>query len=212
MAKQSVISKLVAADDMVGAIILAAGRSTRMGEANKLLADLGGRPIIARTVDILAAAGLPPPVIVVGHMADAVRMAVGARPATFVATANYAEGISYSIAAGIAAVPEDWRAVLIALGDMPGIAPATLASIAAVSAADAVVVPVCQGQRGNPVAWGRDFWPRLFMLGGDRGARDLLAAICVTEVETNDQGIFADIDTPEALAVFRRQLHSSSSD
>ncbi len=59
--------RIVAAGAMVGAIVLAAGRSTRMGAANKLLADLGGRPVVAHVVDAIAAAGLPPPVVVVGH-------------------------------------------------------------------------------------------------------------------------------------------------
>ena len=64
---------------MVGAIVLAAGRSTRMGATNKLLADLDGKPVVAHVVDAIAAAGLPPPVVVVGHMAAEVGAVLGGR-------------------------------------------------------------------------------------------------------------------------------------
>ena len=107
--------------DAIGAIVLAAGRSTRMGGANKLLADLDGRPVIAHTVDAVLAAGLPP-VVVTGHMADAVRAALAGRAVRFVAAADYADGLSRSLAAGLAAAPAEWRAALIVLGDMPRIA------------------------------------------------------------------------------------------
>lgn len=199
----------------VGAIVLAAGRSTRMGGANKLLADFGGQPVIVRTIDALAAAGLPPPIVVLGHMADEVRAAMGQRLAVFVVAADYATGIGRSIAAGIVSAPASWRAALIVLGDMPAVTPDTLANIAAAAAAaDAavVVVPINRGRRGNPIAWGRDHWPRLALLDGDRGARDLLGSFDVTEVATDDYGIVADVDTPEALAALRQGLQASSSD
>ncbi len=189
---------------VVGAIVLAAGRSSRMGGANKLLADLDGRPVLGHALDAIAAAGLPPPVVVVGHMADAVRAVIGARPAMIVVADDYASGMSRSLAAGLAAVPAGWRAALIALGDMPRVTAATLAALAAAAAdTDAVVVPVHGGRRGNPVAWGRAHWPRLAALSGDRGARALLDVADVTEVAVDDPGIFADVDTPEALAAIR---------
>ena len=87
---------------------------------------------------------------------------------------------------------------------MPRVAPATLAAIAAAAGdADAVVVPVAEGRRGNPVAWGRAHWPRLTALTGDTGARALLDSVSVNTVAVDDDGIFADVDTPEALAALR---------
>ena len=187
----------------VGAIVLAAGRSTRMGGGNKLLADLDGVPVIARTVDALAAAGLPPSVVVVGHMAAEVGAALAGLPATIVICPNFAAGMSRSLAAGLAAAPPAWRAALIVLGDMPRVAPATLAALAAAAADGGVVVPVDRGRRGNPVGWGRSHWPRLLALAGDRGARAVLELVEVTEVPVADEGIFADVDTPAALAALR---------
>ena len=201
----------MAGEAPVGAVVLAAGRSSRMGATNKLLAELGGRTVIARTVDALAAAGLPPPVIVLGHDADKVKEAIGGRTAIFVFAPDHASGISRSIAAGISALPLEWKAALIALGDMAEILPETLAAIAEAAAAHAAVVPICQGCRGNPVAWGRDLWPRLVTLGGDRGARDLLASVDTIEVVTNDAGILFDVDTSEALAAARKRVQGSSS-
>ncbi len=195
----------------VGVIVLAAGRSTRMGGANKLLADLGGTAVIARTLDALADAGLPPPVVVTGHMAAEVRAAIGARAATIVVAPDYAAGMSRSLAAGLGAAPAAWRAALIVLGDMPGVAPATIAAVAAAATdAAAVVAPVCAGRRGNPVAWGRDHWPRLLALDGDRGAKALLDTVVVDEVAVDDANIFADLDTPAALATARAGLSAAS--
>jgi molybdenum cofactor cytidylyltransferase len=197
------------AADTVGAIVLAAGRSTRMGRPNKLLADVDGAPVIARTVDALVAAGLPP-LVVVGHMASSVRAALAGRLVQFAVAPDYADGLSRTLAAGLAAAPDHWRAALIILGDMPTIAVSTLTAIArAANAEDTIVLPTFDGRRGNPVAWGRAHWPRLAMLTGDRGARALLDDMEVIEVATDDGGIHVDVDTPDALAALRRTYSSS---
>lgn len=207
-----------AAAATVGAIVLAAGRSTRMGSVNKLLADLDGRPVVAHAIAAVATAGLAGPVVVLGHMADAVRTAIGAEThgdgggggaapgetTRFVIAQDFNGGMSRSLAAGLAAAPPDWCAALIVLGDMPRVAPTTLAAIAAaVTDSDAVVVPLADGKRGNPVAWGRAHWPRLATLTGDAGGRALLAEVAIVEFETGDPGILADVDTPAALALLR---------
>jgi len=189
----------------VGAVVLAAGRSTRMGPVNKLLADLGGRPLVTHILDTLAAAGLPPPAIVLGNMADAVRAAIGARPAVFVTAPDYASGLSRSLRAGIAAVPADWRAALVCLGDMPRVDGATIAALASVPGDNAIAVPVWAGKRGNPVLWARAHFAALARLDGDVGGKALLSehADAVIEVAAPDDGVLADVDTPEALAALR---------
>lgn len=196
---------------MIGAIVLAAGRSTRMGGANKLLADLGGTPVIAHTVDAVVAAGLPP-LVVLGHMAATVRAALVGRVAQFITAADHAAGLSRSLAAGLAAAPPDWHAALIVLGDMPAIAPATLAAIArAATSPTDVVVPVYGARRGNPVAWGRAHWRQLAAITGDHGARHLLEEVQATELIVADPGVGLDVDTAAALAALRQRLASSSS-
>ncbi len=185
----------------VGALILAAGRSTRMGAAHKLLADLHGRPVVAHTADALIAAGLPPPLVVLGHRATEVRAAFGDRPAIFVTAPDFADGLAASLRAGLAAVPGAWRGVLVCLGDMPRVAPATLRRLAAaLTDAAGVAVPVHDGKRGNPVAWGRTYFTRLRALTGDVGGKALLAEVDAVEVPVDDDGVLIDVDTPAALA------------
>ncbi|UAJ12059.1 nucleotidyltransferase family protein [Polymorphobacter megasporae] len=192
---------------IVGVIVLAAGRSTRMGAANKLIADLDGKPVVAHVVDAIAAAGLPPPIVVVGHMAAAVRAALGQRRATYVTAPDFAEGMSRSLRTGLAAAPLDWRAAIIALGDMPSVDAETYAALAA-AAIDRVpvVIPTWHGKRGNPLAWSRAHWTELSGVTGDGGGKVLLAALSdrLVELPVDDPGILADVDTPEALAALRR--------
>lgn len=188
----------------VGAILLAAGRSTRMGEINKLLADLGGRPVVARTLDAIEAAGLPA-LVVLGNMAAEVRAALGER-ARFVEAPDFAEGLSRSLRAGIAAAPANWRAAVIALGDMPEVPASVLtAMIAAFREPHDIVVPVWRGKRGNPVLWPRAHFARLTALSGDVGGKALLAEFAdhIVEVEVDTDAVLTDIDTPDALAASR---------
>jgi molybdenum cofactor cytidylyltransferase len=188
----------------VGAIILAAGRSSRMGGDHKLLADWRGKPLIAHVADAIAMAELPPPVVVLGARADAVRAALGDRPATFVTAADYAEGLSRSLRAGIAAAPAEWASAIICLADMPRITPDLLRALAA--APGDIALPVWAGKRGNPVRFSRTHFARLMALDGDVGGKAVLAdAVLLTEIAAPDDGVLDDIDTPEALARLRER-------
>jgi len=187
-----------------GVVLLAAGRATRMG-ANKLVADLRGKPVLAHAVDAVTAAGLPPPIVVLGHEATATRAAVERRPACFVIAPDHAEGIARSLAAGIAAVPADWDAAIVCLGDMPRLSPALLRALAARARPDVVIVPCHEGVRGNPVLWGRAHFSRLAALRGDIGGRALLAGLgdAVVELDWGDDSVRVDLDTQAALAAER---------
>jgi molybdenum cofactor cytidylyltransferase len=93
--------------------------------------------------------------------------------------------------------PDAW---LVALGDMPHVAPATLQALAdALKAGAPIAAPAMQGRRGNPVGFGRVHLDALLALQGDQGARRLLQGCPVTEVPVEDPGIFRDIDTPADL-------------
>ncbi|RVT91255.1 nucleotidyltransferase family protein [Sphingomonas crocodyli] len=181
----------------VGAIILAAGLSRRMG-TDKLAADLGGKPVLAHAVDAVAAAGLP--------------MIVAAPPAMpfpgAVEVPDHALGMGHSIAAAIRAVPADWSAALICLGDMPFVTPATLCALAAKAGEDLIVAPVHEDQRGNPLVWGRGFFAQLAGLSGDTGGRALLAGAGekLVLLPVDDPGVLIDVDTPEALMAARARL------
>lgn len=187
---------------LTGAIILAAGRSTRMGGEHKLLADWRGRPLVAHVADAVAAAGLPPPLVVLGERAGDVRAALADRPAHFVTAADHADGLSRSLAAGIAAAPPEWDAALICLGDMPRLEPELLRALA--TAPGDVALPLWQGKRGNPVRWSRRHFARLQALQGDVGGKAVLAdAAVLTEIDAPSDAIHDDIDTPAALAALR---------
>jgi molybdenum cofactor cytidylyltransferase len=191
----------------VGAVVLAAGRSTRMGGENKLMADLGGRPVLAYTLDAIEAAGLEPPIVVTGHAREEVEAILGGRSAIVVHAPDYAEGLAHSLAAGVAAIPDSWDAAIIALGDMPAVDPDTFRALAHAVTPDGIAAPVYEGKRGNPVAWGRRFFPRLGAIEGDVGGKALLAEFSaeIAEVECR-AGILDDIDTPDALQAARRAL------
>jgi len=178
----------------VGAIILAAGSARRMG-AQKLLADLGGLPVIAHVLRSIEAAGLPAPIIAVPP--DGRLMSRG----HLVEVADHALGMGHSLAAAIGAVPDDWQAAIICLGDMPFVLPQTIAALAAAADADNIVRPMFGDKPGNPLAWGRCFFSELSALKGDQGGRAVIArhADRLVALPCGDPGILNDIDTPADL-------------
>ncbi len=181
-----------------GAVVLAAGRSSRFGDDHKLLALWRGKPLVAHVVDAIAAAGLPPPLVVLGHRADDVRAALAGRAVHYATAPDWADGMGRSLAAGIAAVPADWDAALVCLGDMPAVEPELIAALAA--APGDVVAPVWDGRRGHPVRWPRAAFARLCQLSGDNGGRALMADHLVTQVPAPSGACLADIDTRAALS------------
>jgi molybdenum cofactor cytidylyltransferase len=194
----------------IAAILLAAGKSSRMGE-NKMLAEIDGRPMIARTAQRLLASRARPIIAVLGNAAEAVDAALGRLPVERVMNPDYAEGMATSLVKGLAALPADVEGAVVCLGDMPLIAGRDLDRlIAAFNPLEgrAIVVPTRRGQRGNPVLWSRQFFPQMLALSGDRGARALLEAHAdlVAEVEMDSDSVLIDIDTPEALARLRERV------
>lgn len=180
----------------VGAILLAAGLSRRMGVA-KLSLAVNGRPMLAHTLAAVKAAGLPA-LLVTGAHADAVRAVAGHVPA--VHADRFADGLAESMKAGLRAAPAEWIAALVVLGDMPFVQPRTLRMLAdALAAGASAVVPVQDGRRGNPAGFGRRSWPALLALEGDRGARAALDLLGVVEVPVDDPGVHRDLDRPEDL-------------
>ena len=186
---------------MIAAIVLAAGRASRMG-ANKLLVELDGEALVRHAVR--AARAIGPVTVVTGHDAKDVRAALADLDVACVHNAAYATGMASSIAAGIAACAADADGALICLGDMPRVTSAHLARlVAAFAGPSSIVAPTCHGRRGNPVLWGRDHFAALAALAGDTGARALLATHAVTWIALDDPAILVDVDTPDALAALR---------
>jgi molybdenum cofactor cytidylyltransferase len=188
----------------VAAIVLAAGRSTRMGPANKLLADIGGAPMVRCVVEAALASLARPVVAVTGHQGSGVAAVLSGLDVTLVANPDYATGLSSSLKAGVRALPESCAGALVILGDMPRITPEHLDKLIAAFRAERgvpIIVPVHQGRQGNPVLWPARHFSALLQLEGDAGGKRLIAAHAsdVREVDLGTGAIFADVDTPEAL-------------
>ncbi|MDG4592232.1 MAG: nucleotidyltransferase family protein [Defluviicoccus sp.] len=192
----------------VGAIVLAAGRSTRLKDANKLLAAVGGQAIIARVVEAALASQAAGVHVVVAHESARIVAALAGRAVAFVAAPEGC-GIGVSIGAGIRALEATAAdGALIILGDMPFVESSHLDRLIAAftaSGGSALCVPTHAGRRGNPRLWPRGSFPQLMRLEGDVGGRDLLAsgAFNVLEVAMDDDAVLRDIDTAADLAALR---------
>jgi molybdenum cofactor cytidylyltransferase len=195
-------------------LVLAAGRSSRMGGANKLLETIAGRPLVRVVVEAALASQARPAIVVTGHQRERVEAALAGLPVTFVHNPSFADGLGTSLRAGVAVLPADVDGVIVCLGDMPQVDASLIDRL--VSAFDPdkgalVVVPTIGGQRGNPVVWSRRFFPDLMAVEGDVGARHLIGRYteAVTEVPLNGKAALTDIDTPEALEAFKAELEKT---
>jgi molybdenum cofactor cytidylyltransferase len=192
----------------VAAIVLAAGRSTRMGGPNKLLAELSGKPLVRIVAEQAIASKAKEVIVVTGHQAELVEEALKGLEVKFVRNADFAQGLATSVKAGVAAVPGEADGAAICLGDMPMISSQLIDHLIDAFAPDRgnlIAVPVSGGRRGNPVLWSRRFFNELMTLDGDIGARHLIAKHneAVAEVPVEGDGAFLDIDTPQGLEAAR---------
>jgi len=196
----------------IAAVVLGAGRSRRMAPHNKLLiADKTGKPMIARVVDNVLSSNARPVLVVLGHMAEQVEHALGGRPVRYVHAADYAEGLSASLKAGIAAVPAECSAALVCLGDMPLVTGRMIDRLLSAYDPDEgrlIVLPAFRGKQGNPMLWDRRFFPEILQISGDSGARFLVGKHMesVAEVEMADDAVLRDFDTTESLATLPQRL------
>jgi molybdenum cofactor cytidylyltransferase len=195
----------------VAAIVLAAGRSTRMGGPNKLLAEIGGRPLVRIVAEQALASRAAPVIVVTGHERAKVEAALAGLKLRLVHNPDYAAGLSTSLKAGLAALPPHVDGAIVCLGDMPQVTAALIDRLAEAFDPERgalVVVPTIEGKRGNPVVWSRRFFPDLMALEGDVGARHLIAtyADVVAEVPVEDAAALTDVDTPDALLAVKAEL------
>ncbi len=175
----------------VGGLVLAAGAGTRFGEGTKQLAPLHGRPLLEHA--LAAVAGLTPRVVVLGHAAEEILAVADLQGATPVVAADWAEGQSASLRAGVAALG-DVDAAVVVLGDQPRITRAAVDAIAAVAPPARATYG---GRPGHPVLLDRALLDRAGELRGDTGFRDLLRD--VGGVEIGGLADPVDVDTPEEL-------------
>jgi molybdenum cofactor cytidylyltransferase len=206
----------VVAPRRIAAIVLAAGRSTRMGGPNKLLAEIARRPLVRIAAEEALASRAKPVIVVTGHQRDHVEQVLAGLPVRLVHNPDFAQGLGTSLAAGIAAVPADADGAIVCLGDMPQVDTALIDRLIGAFDPDRgalVVVPTFEGKRGNPVLWSRRFFPDLTAIEGDVGARHLIGRYgeAVVEVPVDGKAALTDIDTPEALVGVRAEIERAVS-
>jgi molybdenum cofactor cytidylyltransferase len=199
------------ADRRVAAVVLAAGRSTRMGAVNKLIAEIGGKPLVRIAAEQALASHASPVIVVTGHERARVEAALQGLPVRLVHNADYADGLGTSLRTGIAAVPADVDAAIVCLGDMPQVDAKLIDRL--IGAFDPergalVVTPTIDGRRGNPVVWSRRFFRELMSITGDIGARHLIGsyAVAVIEVPVAGEAALTDVDTPESLSAVKAEI------
>ncbi|MBN9504187.1 MAG: hypothetical protein BGO01_09165 [Armatimonadetes bacterium 55-13] len=158
----------------ITAVVPAAGLARRLGGPNKMLLSFEDSTVIGAVVRTLVACGLPV-VVVTGR--DAERVAEAARPAACVFNARFAEGLGTSLAAGVAAAPEN-DSVLIALGDMPGLSPEVVRQLCAThegpEAITAAVYSADHDRLAHPIVFGARYRDELLALDGDEGAKRVI--------------------------------------
>jgi molybdenum cofactor cytidylyltransferase len=195
----------------IAAVVLAAGRSTRMGAVNKMLAEIGGKPLVRIATEQALASRAKPVIVVTGHERERVERALSGLPVRFVHNPDYAEGLAGSVKTGIGAVPAESDGAIVCLGDMPQVDSGLIDKLLAAFDPERgalVVVPSIDGRRGNPVVWARRFFNDLLAITGDIGARHLIGqyAEAVVEVPLSGDAALTDVDTPESFSAVKAEI------
>ncbi len=198
----------------IAALVLAAGRSSRMGGPNKLLAEIGGRPLVRIVAEAALGSRARPVIVVTGHQRERVEAALAGLPVEFVHNPCFADGLGTSLKAGIGALPAQSDGVIVCLGDMPQVDAPMIDRLVGALAPDKgalIAVPTIDGQRGNPVVWSRRFFAELMAVEGDIGARHLIGRYteAVADVPLTGTAALTDVDTPEALEAVRAELEGT---
>jgi len=195
---------------VVGAVLLAAGSGSRIGNRPKSLLELGGVPLIRRQLIALSGAGVDEVVVVLGHHADLIEPMVQSFPVTLVRNPNPDDGQVSSQRLGLAALTGKLDAVIVALADQPLInAQDITALIGAYKQrpdSASVVYPLVHGERGNPVMFSSDVREQILWGAANVGCRQWQAANAqaVAPFVTDNRRYRVDIDTPEDLEQFSR--------
>ena len=206
----TVLSAESLSSGMVVGLLLASGFGRRFdaaGRRNKLLARLpDGQTLVTASARALCSA-LEHVAVVVPSRGTLIEAALSDLPVRLIRNARAKEGIGASIAVGIAALRQEFpkaKGWLIALGDMPFIAPRSIRAVAEALAADdddrRIVTPVYRGRRGHPVGFASGHGDALSALEGDVGASVLIGSNRVDIVDCGDPGVLRDIDTRDDLS------------
>jgi CTP:molybdopterin cytidylyltransferase MocA len=195
---------------VVGAVVLAAGAGERMGRRPKCLLELGGVPLIRRTLIALSGAGVDEVVVVLGHHAEQVDAAVETFPVTVVHNPQPDDGQVSSQRIGLAALTGKLDAVLVVLADQPLVNAQDISALIGAYKKRGpgvdVLYPEVAGQRGNPVVFSAEVREQILADGADVGCRQWQAANAarVQPFVTDNRRYRIDLDTLEDVARFEQ--------
>ena len=181
-------------------ILLAAGLSSRMGRVKPLL-PWGGGLLLEKVIENARNSRLTCLIVVLGHEADSIRQRIDFKQTRVIVNSDYRMGQSSSLRAGLSALPDDTDAAMFLLGDQPLVTAEIIDRLigAFEKRRSPLIIPTCQGKRGNPVLANNSIFDLIQNITGDTGARALFRSLNeqIREVELSDPGILLDIDTME---------------
>ncbi len=188
----------------ISAVVLAAGRSTRMGQPKLLLPWTDGQPLLVAVISQLLPLALHEIVVVTGAYVDASTLALRHLPVRCVHNPDFADGMLTSLQAGLRALPTS-AAALVVPADLGQLTSATVAQICAAYVVGQSIVPTYHGQRGHPVLLDRSAWPALLQLQPPAQPRTALEQHQPRLLALDTPAICADIDTPADYERLRRR-------
>lgn len=191
----------------IGAVMLAAGESIRMGEPKQLL-PVEGQPLVVRAAECLLATNSWPVVVVLGAHAAAIRPTLARLPVLIAENPAWAEGMASSLRTGIAALQQFSRgldAALITLCDQPGLSPEVVRQLVAMQRASgrSMVAAHYAGRNGAPALFLREHFAALASLTGEEGARTLLNRQPERVATVELPELADDLDTPSDYAALK---------
>lgn len=187
---------------MISAIVLAAGKSTRMAPC-KQLAEIGGETMIERVLLNALESEVDEVIVVLGYMAHDVAKKIESQKAKIVINDHYENGLSSSVKAGLQAIDSKAMAAIFLLGDQPFADSSVVNEVVNKYKRThaRIVVPTFKGKRGNPILFDRSLFDEINRLSGDVGARTIVKEHDseVVTVEVSNSGVLIDIDTQSDL-------------
>lgn len=187
-------------DNKFLALILAAGRSSRMGDFKPLMM-FNGKTALETLLDSYRTAGVPEALVVLGHRADDLRPLLEARGVSWIVNERYDRGMFSSIQTGVRHLSPDGDAFFLQPADIPLVRPETLQSLLAARREKKarICYPCSNGRRGHPPLISASLIPAIESFDGTGGMRELLSRHRdeAANIEVFDPGIHLDIDTPE---------------
>jgi molybdenum cofactor cytidylyltransferase len=198
---------LKARHSKIGAVVLAAGTSSRMGEPKQLL-RLGVRTVLGQTVDNLRRARVEEIVLVLGFSAEAIKRQIEVEGVKVVINEQFREGMGSSLRTGLAALDAEINAALIVLADQPFVSSATFNQLIDryIETGAQIAIPTYRGFRGNPVLLDRSVFPEVMALSGDIGCRAIFGNHTngIVKVPVDDVGVLLDIDSKDDFERLQR--------